>query len=88
MDPESEMKYAPDILKALIRSKQEKGVPPELRDMANKFKEKIRSGDAVAYEGRGYKTKGCKQTSSFSKIVVFLSEKLKASAIVVTVTRI
>ena len=57
MDPEVEMKYAPDILKAMIRAKQEKGIPDQLKDMAKKFKDKVRDGSAIAYESRGYKTK-------------------------------
>jgi len=60
MDPEVEMKYANDILKAMIRAKQEDGIPDQLKDMAKKFKEKVRDGTAIAYENRGYKTKGYK----------------------------
>lgn len=60
MDPEVEMKYASDILKAMIRAKQEKGIPDQLKDMAKKFKDKVREGSAIAYENRGYKTKGYK----------------------------
>jgi len=60
MDPEVEMKHAPDILKAMIRANQEKGIPDQLKDMAKKFKEKVRDGSAIAYESRGYKTKGYK----------------------------
>merc|ERR1719378_155642 len=54
------MKYAGDILKAMIRAKQEKGIPDQLKDMAKKFKDKVREGSAIAYENRGYKTKGYK----------------------------
>merc|ERR1719476_303672 len=60
LDPDAEMKYAPDILKALIKAKQEEGIPEELREMAKKFKNKVRSGEEIAYENRGYKTKGYK----------------------------
>merc|ERR1712242_75940 len=60
MDPESEVKYAPDILKAMIRAKQEKGIPDELRKMAEEFKEKVRSGEEKFFEKRGYATKGFK----------------------------
>jgi len=60
LDPESEMKYAPHILKAMIKAKQEEGIPDQLREMAETFKKKVRSGEEIAYESRGYKTKGYK----------------------------
>merc|ERR1719499_2465779 len=44
----------------MIRAKQEKGIPDQLKDMAKKFKDKVREGSAIAYENRGYKTKGYK----------------------------
>eukprot|EP00494_Astrolonche_serrata_P024829 UN25089 len=51
-DPE-EAKFAPDIVRAMTKAKQQENIPPELREMAKRFKEKVRDGEEADEGGLG-----------------------------------
>ena len=50
-----EMRYAPDILKAMKKSGQEERITQEFRDLCREYAHKVEIGEMKVYRNRGYK---------------------------------
>jgi ATP-dependent RNA helicase DDX46/PRP5 len=60
IDREKEAKFTPDIVKAIKKAKMEENIPEDVLELSKQFKDKVRSGEEIDYNRRGFGEKGCK----------------------------
>jgi ATP-dependent RNA helicase DDX46/PRP5 len=76
-----EAKYAPNIVRALSEAGQSEHVSPELKELSDKFKEKVEKGEAK-WAGSGFKGKGYTYDASEMSDAQKLAQMEKRQALI------